>query len=203
MRKAIVLLALVGLCGTASANLLVNGGFETGDLTGWSLIDYSGGGTFVTDADPYEGVYNLQPGANDRIYQIVDGAGISGVIQCEIESKDSGSTGQKYDITFYGLDAGYTLGSSGRPDSGHTELLRGADVFLLADYGLYYSSDGGDGDGVWDVDTGAGYDSLMVYIWFNGVTEVQAYDAITLTPEPASLSLLGLGAGSLLLRRRR
>ena len=39
---AIALVLSVGLAAPASANLLVNGGFEEGDFTGWTLFDPSG-----------------------------------------------------------------------------------------------------------------------------------------------------------------
>ncbi len=51
-----VLLSVFLFAGVGSANLIVNGGFETGDFTGWSL---SGNTLFtgVSDANPNSGTY--------------------------------------------------------------------------------------------------------------------------------------------------
>jgi hypothetical protein len=47
---------------------IVNGGFETGDLTGWSVMPaaFDGG---VTSADAYAGEYCLEMGPEDFVYQ--------------------------------------------------------------------------------------------------------------------------------------
>lgn len=54
---------LVTVCGRASANLVANGGFETGDFTGWSL----GGDTtdVAVDAYPNSGAFSASLG-NER-----------------------------------------------------------------------------------------------------------------------------------------
>jgi hypothetical protein len=56
---SILLLAAASVC---SANLIVNGGFETGDLTGWT------GSAIVNNVNPHSGTYaaafTTQPGHN-------------------------------------------------------------------------------------------------------------------------------------------
>ncbi len=207
MKHVLTVLTIAMLSSVASANILVNGGFETGDLTGWTLADVGTTlpNTAVIDGStitPYEGDYQLDLSGNDRVYQIVDGAGITGEVLVQAFSRDEGSTGQKYTMRLYGLDAGYVLGSDGAPDSGGT-LIDSGEAFLLDTYANFHGDDGFDGDGVWEFDVGTGYDYLQVYIWNNGNdSELNVFDGITMTPEPASMSLLAMGALALIRRRK-
>jgi hypothetical protein len=50
-----------------SGEQIVNGGFETGDFTGWSV----GGSLFVTTDAPYEGLYCARSYSNGSVYQIL------------------------------------------------------------------------------------------------------------------------------------
>jgi Bacterial Ig-like domain len=59
MRRLMVLLAamavlVVGYAGTALAATVVNGGFETGDLSGWTVVneEFGGGDWYVCSSDP-------------------------------------------------------------------------------------------------------------------------------------------------------
>ena len=60
---------------TSSANLVVNGGFETGDFSGWTTIPASTGSLFgVWDISPHSGTYDanfggITSGAYDGISQ--------------------------------------------------------------------------------------------------------------------------------------
>ena len=60
--------AFACLAASASAgNLLVNGGFETGDLTGWLTTLATDGA--VTSAEAHDGTYSMEMLAVDFIYQ--------------------------------------------------------------------------------------------------------------------------------------
>ena len=47
----------------APINLVSNGAFETGDLTGWNVVGY-GHGIYVRKADAHTGQYSLYMGNN-------------------------------------------------------------------------------------------------------------------------------------------
>lgn len=51
----------------AAANLIVNGGFETGDLTGWLMTIGTTGA--VTSTEAHDGTYSMEMQAVDIIYQ--------------------------------------------------------------------------------------------------------------------------------------
>lgn len=57
-RQMTVLLAVGLLCvtaGQARANIIVNGGFETGDFTGWTTIPAPSGSLYGVDGNPHTG----------------------------------------------------------------------------------------------------------------------------------------------------
>jgi hypothetical protein len=59
--------------GLVRANLVVNGGFETGNFTGWTLTN--GQYTYVTSGNPYDGTYDCFNGEyplGSRLSQTVD-----------------------------------------------------------------------------------------------------------------------------------
>ena len=72
MKKLLTFFAVVTLClamgGIARANLVVNGGFETGDLTGWTFIAATSGSNFTVGPPAYQGSYAAQFGARESGY---------------------------------------------------------------------------------------------------------------------------------------
>ena len=59
---ALLTLSVVSGVGQA-ANLITNGGFETGDFTGWSLAGTDLGHNFVNDVDPHSGTFSAWLGS--------------------------------------------------------------------------------------------------------------------------------------------
>lgn len=53
----VILLLFAAYRPAAAANIVLNGGFETGDFTGWTLTNTEGGNTGVDDSVPHTGTY--------------------------------------------------------------------------------------------------------------------------------------------------
>jgi hypothetical protein len=72
LRVAAVMAALIAPVAPAAATLLVNGGFETGDFTGWTRSG-AAGFTNVNDSNPIEGDYAafFSPNNIGRISQTI------------------------------------------------------------------------------------------------------------------------------------
>src|SRR5271157_1048424 len=67
---ATVLGLMVGAAGKSKADLVTNGGFETGDFTGWSLSGDSYPWTYIVGSSfalPNGGKYEAQLGTNDSL----------------------------------------------------------------------------------------------------------------------------------------
>jgi hypothetical protein len=71
--------------GVAQAGLITNGGFETGDLTGWSVS--GDGSVFVPDFDPHSGVYFFMGLDNDDF--------------STLSQSFATTSGQTYDFSFW------------------------------------------------------------------------------------------------------
>ncbi len=63
MRLYAVVLALLILSGISQADIVVNGGFETGNFTGWTLVDASGF-TSIDGTLPHSGSFAANLGAS-------------------------------------------------------------------------------------------------------------------------------------------
>jgi hypothetical protein len=172
----------VMLAGHASAgNLVVNGGFETGDFTGWTVIP--NGGTIVApDGYVYNGMtYHSHSG---DYFAALGSASLSGSVSQSLST----TAGQSYTISLWlasdGLTAnefkvlwdGSTLSDQTNiPAQGYLEqsyTVQGTGTDTLMFYG-------GDGPG---------------YLSLDDVSVVAAGSAV---PEPASFTLLALGIASI------
>ena len=70
-----VLALALAFSGTCSAGLITNGGFETGDFTGWTITQPGYGAIFVSSAAAYQGSYGVE------IYRPVAWGVVGGITQ--------------------------------------------------------------------------------------------------------------------------
>jgi hypothetical protein len=85
-------LALVGAPALA-ANLVVNGGFETGDFTGWTITPAGSGSLFFVDSAPHTGTYGAAFGATEGIAD-------------EISQSIPTAAGNRFTLTFWVFNSG-------------------------------------------------------------------------------------------------
>ena len=74
---ALVLFGSVSQVGAGTIQLIANGDFETGNLTGWTTVSQSGGSSFLVANDvfaPLSGFPTVGP-AGDTYYALSDQAG--------------------------------------------------------------------------------------------------------------------------------
>jgi hypothetical protein len=183
---ALALSACISL--PAHAVSLVNGGFETGDLTGWTasnLEDPFNSGVFSTGYPVYDGTYSFASGP-------VQGVGT-------LSQSVAVVPGASYTLTFYlsNLDTG------GGPSSFSVQL--GSTTFSLPNNFLAF------GYSKFTVNTVATGPSLGVTFSFFNVPTLWLLDDASLTgpspvPEPKTWALMAgglMGVGFIAVRRRR
>ena len=96
---AALLAALIGLTGgPAHANLVANGGFESGGLTNWTLTG-SGGGVAIDSTFPHSGT-------NDAAFALASG-GTTSTLSQSIAT----TAGQSYSLSFWLLDEALASGN--------------------------------------------------------------------------------------------
>ncbi|GMU19954.1 MAG: hypothetical protein AMXMBFR13_00560 [Phycisphaerae bacterium] len=210
MRKYVILSALLTatIVAPASANLLVNGGFETGDLTGWTHYqDGWGGGVSSavggdgdatlwnpTDRTP-EGNYSARVtdgnSGSGGIYQVVDTSALIGqTINLQGLVHTGRNTSSNWQDGWH--EFGVMPGTNTNPNAGTAIVL--------------YKRDSGAADEWVAVDLPFSVTTPTVTVFakvgaVNSVPVATWIDAAVLTPEPATLALLGIPM--LLFRRRR
>jgi hypothetical protein len=174
------LLAVPMAANAAPIELIVNGGFETGDLIGWTC---TGADLCVADPiAPHSGTYSIQA------YDNVGFATLSQTI---------GTTaGVTYDFSFYsfafipsalGNILRYQIGAGpivSVATTGAYALTAASFVAVAGSTSINFYFETDPGTGTWQIDD----------------VSVLAPEAI---PEPASLTLLGIGLASVVARRFR
>ncbi|MDE2147411.1 MAG: PEP-CTERM sorting domain-containing protein [Burkholderiales bacterium] len=184
LRKLTILaLAAGALCaGSARANLVTNGGFETGDLTGWS-----GGGCLTSVRSAFDG---FTPVGNYALYGGCVG-GLAGVSQTLATTP-----GASYVFSFL-------YGSDGALPNQFIALWDGAAVFST----LNDTTDTRPGYLPETVNVVASGSQTTISFQMRNVPAYQSLDNVSVTPsavpEPASLALVGVALAGLGLASRK
>jgi hypothetical protein len=182
MVTGVLVLMLLGVAGPARANMLVNGGFETGDFTGWSQSGNTGF-TFVSPNDPNSGKYSAWLGP----------VGSLGYLSQTVAT----TPGNSYTLDFF-------LASDGRTPNEFQVLFGGTTVFDQTNIPSQGYTD-------YQFTVAATSSSTTLQFGFRNDQGFLMLDDVSLTPsssvagapEPAGLTLLALGCLGLAARARR
>ncbi len=196
---AIVCALATAASATAAAELTTNGGFETGDTSGWEYFP-TPSSTFTADGDAFSGAFagrleNVTDGTAAVIKQANIGLGVvTPGIQVDISFWAKGANeigGVNFAELFSEIDGG---GVS------KTEILGGAPLFVTGDWTFYsFTTTAGP-----DVSGGITLQLTATTGANIGSTSLLQVDDVSVTavPAPGAAAVLGL-AGIAGLRRRR
>lgn len=204
--KMAILSALAAGATMSSANLFTNGGFETGDLTGWTINPTANGLTGVQDVQVFETVLGVPSRAGRfRVGQVVFSSGIQEGI--ELVQSLNLTAGTTY-LFSYNVAASNT-GTGGNAQGGVFTAVVNS-VFVGSTFTAGSINAGqtirGTVTGSFVAST-SGLHSVGLRItrpFTAGTTTLHQYvDNATAVPEPATMAAVGLGVAALVRRRRK
>ena len=200
MSKKLLVICILCLVSTAvPVQALTNGDFETGDLTGWwtwlpdpanetVTVVPGGPGTSVYAAD----IYTNNPSGSAQLGQDVAfsaGSSVSIGLMYDAPANNWAGAG----ITIQYKDAGWNV-----LDWGWANMYSGAGEGNTG--WVSFNTDSANKTGNWTAPAGTAYLTLKIEQW-GWQPSGSLYDNVTLTPEPATMVLLGIG-GLVAIRRK-
>lgn len=203
LASALALLLFSAPSHAATVELSSNGGFETGDLTDWTI--FPSAGTVSVVSDPFEGSYAGKIEAagaalNPLIKQANVGIGIvnpGDEVTIRFQAKGSATAGGVHFAEFFSELDGGGVSAAG--------ILGGGPLFPGTDWTPYtFTAIAGP-----DVSGGVTLQLAAITSADGASTSTLFVDNVSITvegvaiPEPASAALLGLGGFGMIMRRRR
>lgn len=177
--KNVILFAMVSIAIPASANLVSNGGFETGNFSGWTTTPAGAGSSFSVLASGHSGTYGAwfqaNQGQHDQIAQVL-----------------ATTASQQYHVSFWVENLGVEDDSlevwwEGAIALNRTPLLTELESWVLLEFDISATQNGSElRFKLHDAQSGIGLDDISV----------------TPVPEPVTIAGLGLGLAALLRRRK-
>ena len=187
--------ALAGLLGatlpaSAAVNLVTNGGFETGDLTGWSVNPSGGWFLDFSGLTAFDGAHFASTGCVNSF--------------CDLTQSLATQAGATYTISF-AFNPGADAGIPGDPTNAMTRILwDGTPIFAIAGGVEGWATVTLPAQLATGATTDLTFSGFQNPSW-NGLDDVSVFLASAPVPEPATwiMLILGFGLTGAMLRKGR